>query len=63
MTKIRIRLSFILGMAEIFRSRSEFEPRAKVGAEVTVMVEFSGFACSCEQAKNRRKPGETRLSA
>ena len=43
-------------------SRDELR-RAKVRPEVEGMAEFSGFACSEEQAKKRRKHGETRLQA
>jgi hypothetical protein len=50
-------------MAKIFRNFGADVAGAKVGAEVFVAREFSGFACSYEQAKNRRKPGETRLLA
>jgi hypothetical protein len=50
-------------MAKIFRDFGVLDAKAKVGREVFVKREFSGFACSYEQAKNRRKPGETRLLA
>jgi hypothetical protein len=48
---------------KIFPSFRSVKSKAKVGLEVFVGWDFSGFACSVEQAKNRRKPGETRLLA
>jgi hypothetical protein len=61
--KVGAKQWFILGMAKIFRDFGVLAAKAKVGREVFVKREFSGFACSYEQAKNRRKPGETRLLA
>ena len=61
--KFAVWTRFILGMVKIFRLVDVFKQMAKVGVEVFVLWEFSGFACSYEQAKNRRKPGETRLLA
>jgi hypothetical protein len=58
-----VRARFILGIGKSFPIFWGVERKAKVGLEVAAMVEFSGFACSYEQAKNRRKPGETRLCA
>jgi hypothetical protein len=57
------RMHFILGMAKVFRIFGLVKSKAKVGLQVSEKREFSGFACSYEQAKNRRKPGETRLLA
>ena len=57
------RMHFILGMAKVFRIFGLVKSKAKVGLQVSEKREFSGFACSHEQAKNRRKPGETRLLA
>jgi len=54
---------FILGRDKIFPLTWCIGPEAKVGLKVFVKREFSGFACSKEQAKNRRKRGETRLCA
>jgi hypothetical protein len=53
----------ILGRGKNFLFCRRVSTGAKVGLEVFVEWEFSGFACSQEQAKKRRKHGETRLLA
>jgi hypothetical protein len=54
---------FHFGKGQIFPVLRRGVTKAKVGLQALEKREFSGFACSGEQAKRRRKPGETRLLA
>jgi len=61
--RIRGVFAFRFGSGKSFPYFEHVKTKAKVDLQVLEKWEFSGFACSYEQAKNRRKPGETRLYA